>query len=62
MFQSNFQENVVAETKTKGFQRRQIVSNWEKYEIEREDEVVADGGKDYGELLSMAGWFVSQYS
>lgn len=58
---SDDEENVVAETKTKGFQRRQIVSNWEKYEIEREDEVVADGGKDYGELLSMAGEAMSHF-
>jgi len=42
--------------KAKIFQRRQIVSNWEKYEVGPDLQADADkGGKDYKDLLNMAG-------
>ncbi|XP_012938365.1 uncharacterized protein LOC101850477 [Aplysia californica] len=48
--------------KKKTFQRRQIVSNWQKYELGPEmDDDVSKGGKDYKELLSMAGESMSHF-
>ena len=46
----------------KNFQRRQIVSNWQKYEVQPENEEQQEArGKSFENLLSMSGNLILLY-
>lgn len=48
-------EGHITETQNKTFRRREIASNWAKYEIPPDDGTATARGQDFNKLLQAAG-------